>query len=141
MYFVYIIMMLAGALPLMLFFIRRKHYYHILRNGVKTTARVSDVKTISNRHGAVYDRVIYAYLPKFSNQYKSGVFTSKHGKYHPGSSIDIFYLPDKPEKNAMPGSKAETGMFVFLLAVFLFVLFACYKINEMVGNKEFHFNP
>ena len=136
-----ILLIVVGALPWILFFIKRKRYYHILRNGIQAAAQITEVRPVRNRHGAIYDQVFYAYLPKFGNQYFSGLFTSKTGKYRRGDSIEVFYLPDNPKKNAMPGSKGEMGMLIFLVAVFLFILFACYKLNGMVGDKEIYFNP
>jgi hypothetical protein len=141
MIYVYIFMIAMGALPMTMFLIRRKKYYHVIKNGTPISAQVTDVRTIHLSRGGTYDRVIFAYLPAGSNQYYSGQFAIKVGKYKRGDHLDIFYLPQEPQKNAVPGSKGDTAILIFMIAIFLFVLFACYKINEMVGDQHFIFNP
>ncbi|WP_127125129.1 hypothetical protein [Pseudoflavitalea rhizosphaerae] len=81
--------------------------------------------------GATIDHVTYAYVPGITSQQLSGIFTTKRGKYRRGDKLEIMYLADKPEQNIMPGVKGKFWAFLFVLAVFLFAMYACYKIHEM----------
>ena len=140
---IYILLLAAGALPMIVFLLKRKRYRNILQAGVRTSAKVTDVRTINYSRGGAYDRVTFAYLPTGSSQYFSGQFTVKMGKHKAGDVLEVFYLPGKPQENAVPGSKGEVFMFLFVVLIFFFVLFACFKINEMLStdNVTYEFKP
>lgn len=55
-----------------------------------------------------------------------------------GDLIEIYYLQSRPKKYAGPGSKGELGMFVFLLLIFLFMVFTCFKIHEEIKNDPLY---
>lgn len=143
MIFLYILLIGTGALPLVVFLAKRKSYYRILSEGAKTTAQVTEVRTIRYHKGATYDKVFFAYLPPGADRYLPGEFITKIGKHRRGDSFEIHYLPRQPQKYAVPGSKGEVIMFLFVLLVFLFVVFACFKIDEAVSadGVTYEFNP
>ena len=130
----YILLIIVGALPMIVFLLKRQRYYRILRQGTKTTAQVTEAKRIRYRGNATHDRVFFSYLPAGAGQYMQGDFITRIGKHRRGDLVDIYYLPGNPQKNAVPGSKGELGMFVFTVLIFLFVVFACYKIHEEVKD-------
>lgn len=130
----YILLIAIGALPMTVFLRKRRSYYRILRQGVKTTAQVTDRRSVRYRGHATYDRVSFTYLPAGAGRYMQGDFITKIGKHRRGDLIEIYYLPQAPQKSAVPGSKGERGMFLFTLLIFLFVLFACFKIHEEVKD-------
>lgn len=134
MIFLYILLITIGALPMTVFLVKRRNYYHILRQGTKTTAQVTEAKRVRYRGNATHDRVFFTYLPAGIAQYMQGDFITKIGKYRRGDLIDIYYLPQAPQKSAVPGSKREVGFFIFTLLIFLFVVFACFKIHEAVKD-------
>lgn len=140
---IYILLLAAGVLPMVVFLVKRKRYRIILQTGVRISAAVTAVRTINYHRGGTYDRVTFAYLPAGSVQYFSGQFIVKTGKHKPGDVLDVFYLPGKPQENAVPGSKGDVLMFLFMVLIFLFVLFACFKINEMLGSDTvtYEFKP
>ena len=140
MIFLYFLLIAAGALPLVAFLVRRKNYVFILANGTKTTARVTEVRTIHFQRGPAYDVVYFAYLPAGSGTYETGQHKFKTGTYKRNDWIDIFYLPGRPGKYAIPGSKGELPMLIFMVSIFLFVIYACYKIHEMVGDSKITFH-
>lgn len=141
MIFIYIVVLAGGALPLILFLIKRKKYNHILHNGVKTMGEISSIRTVRYTRGPAIDHVTYIYLPGIAKQYLSGMFTARRGKYRRGDKLEIMYLADKPEQNIKPGATGQFWAFLFVLAIFVFAVFACYKIYEMAGDQEIHFNP
>ena len=51
--------------------------------------------------------------------------------------MGVAYLPANPAKYAITDTQGgNTAMLIFCILIFLFVLFAVYKINEMVQNGE-----
>ncbi|NTS39906.1 hypothetical protein HRG84_03235 [Flavisolibacter sp. BT320] len=143
MIFLYLLLIGTGALPLVVFLVKRKRYYHILREGAKTTAEVTEVRTIRYQKGATYDKVFFAYLPPGAGRYFPGEFITKIGKHRRGDRFEIHYLSRQPQKYAVPGSKSEVFMFLFVLLIFAFVVFACFKIDEAVNVEgvRYEFKP
>lgn len=129
----YILLTAIGALPLAVFLVKRKSYYHILKEGTKATAQVTEARRVRYRGNATHDRVSFSYLPAGAGHYMQGDYITKIGKHRRGDLIEIYYLPQQPRKYAVPGSKGEVFMFLFVLLLFLFVVFACFKIDEAVS--------
>ncbi len=66
-----------------------------------------------------------------------GKATTQAGKFKVGDTIGVVYLPANPAKYAIADTKGGfTAMLIFCIIIFLFVLFAVYKINEMVQLGE-----
>ena len=130
----YILFVAIGALPMISFLVKRKNYYRILRQGIKTTAQVTEARRVRYRGNPTHDRVFFSYLPAGTAQYMQGDFITKIGKHRRGDLLEIYYLPGAPQKSAVPGSRGELGMFIFVLLIFLFVIFACFKIHEEVKD-------
>jgi hypothetical protein len=128
----YILLIAIGALPLAVFLVNRKNYYRILKEGTKTTAQVTEARRVRYRGNATHDRVFFSYLPPGYSQYFPGNFITKIGKHRRGDIIEIYYLPRYPQLYAVPGSKGDIFMFLFVLLIFVFVVFACFKIHESV---------
>lgn len=140
MIFIYILLVGTGALPLIFFLIGRRNYRYILANGIETTAEVTDVRTNRYQRGPTYDQVYFAYLPAGSAAYRSGVYKFKTGTYRRGDRLVIFYLPQHTDKYAIPGSKGEIPMLIFMVVIFLFTIYACFKIKEAVGDSNISFS-
>ena len=143
MIFIYILLIVAGALPLIVFLIKRSSYRQILREGTKTTAQVTEVRTNRFHKGGSYDRVYFVYLPAGASQYHTGTHIYNVGTYKRGDLFEIFYLPANPVKYAIPGSKGEIAFLIFTILLFFFVIFVCFKIHETVnaGNPAYQFKP
>lgn len=138
---IYILLTGISILPLALFLMKRKSYRRILSEGLSTDAEVKTVTRRKPSKGPEYDNVEFWYLPKGANQYQSGRLMTAAGKHRSGDKFDIFYLPDRPEKYAVPGSKHENWVILVLLVLIGFAVYACFKINEMVGDQNIYFNP
>ncbi len=143
MIFIYILLIVAGALPLIVFLIKRKNYQAILRNGTAASAVVTDKRLIRFNRGITIERVSFAYLPKEAIQYFTGQLTTAVGKYKKGEQLVVFYLSENPKKCAVPGSKGEIVFLIFTILILLLVIFACFKIHETleVGNRTYQFKP
>lgn len=129
---VYILLIAVGALPLLVFLLKRRSYRRILHTGASTTAEISHIKTQRYYKGGTYDRVLFIYLPAGAGQYVEGQFNTKMGKHKRGERLEIFYMPQQPQKYAVPGSKGEVFFLTFTILILLFVIFACFKIDEML---------
>ena len=69
------------------------------------------------------------------NPYNGRATVSPH-KYKIGDTMAVVYLPNKPAKYAIDTNKAYWAVLIFAIILFLFVLFAVYKINEMVKSGQ-----
>ena len=131
-----------GALPLAVFLIKRNRYRHILANGVETMAMVKEVRVIRHYRGPVYDSVLFWYLPRGASQYQQGRYSFSRGTYRTGDQFPVFYLPAKPAKHAIPGSKKlEKWVLLFFILFFFFVVFVSYKIYQATRGQHINFNP
>lgn len=140
---IYILLIALGALPMIRFVVKRKHYRKVLSEGTSTTAEVKHVIRRRMYKGTNNDKVVFWYLPNGANQYREGQLTTKPGKYRGGNTLEVYYLPGQPEKYALPGNKYETLTIVFLILFFAFVVFACFKIDQLVrkNNATYEFKP
>lgn len=48
----------------------------------------------------------------------------------------VVYLPDRPAKYAIDAKNAYWAVLIFCIILFLFAVFAVYKINEMVQSGQ-----
>lgn len=134
MLYIYILLIGISCLPLLFLLIQRKGYQKIVKEGVQTTAEVKHFRTTRLFRGPTFDQVVFWYLPQGANQYRSGRFSSRPGKYKVGDKLDIYYLPQKPAKYFVPESKPSNWIMLIFLVLLAFVIFACFKINEMVSQ-------
>ncbi|HOZ84772.1 MAG TPA: DUF3592 domain-containing protein [Niabella sp.] len=141
MIFLYFFMIAFGALPLTILLVKLKRYKDVLKKGQPITAQVTQVSTRGVYRGPTISSVAFAYIPAGATVYYTGYLQSKPGKYRSGDTIGIYYLPDKPRRYAVPGNKGHWPMLVLFVQLFLFVIYACYQLNKMVGDQEIYFNP
>ena len=138
----YLLLVTAGAFPLVAFFIKRTRYRKILREGIPATAKVTNVQTRRRHKGGTYDSVTFMYLPEGSGQYQSGAYPYRVGKYKTGDSIPLYYLPDRPSKYALVGTtRYEPWVILALVVFFAFTVYACFKIEELTAGQQIYFNP
>ncbi len=140
MIFVYITLLLLGALPMAIVLLKRKRYIGILQQGIKTTAAVTEVSTKRYYKGGTYDRILFAYLPPGASQYVEGQINTKVGKHKAGENIEILYMPKQPQQYAIPGSTHHLFALGFAILILLFVIFACFKIREMIQAENPTYN-
>lgn len=141
MIYIYILLIAFAAFPLIVLIVRLNKYNYVIKNGNSIQAQVTEVRSVNNSRGGAQDIIVFAYLPKNSPQYFYGSFTYKWGKYKTGDRLVIYYLPNNPRRYAVPGVKYHVPMIILFSLFFLFVIFACYKIHEMVGDEKIYFNP
>ena len=132
----YIVLIILAAFPLVLTIWRMRVAATIKKNGVYTNGVVTHINTIRTRPGSMIDILTLEYKDRITGQSYNGRAIVTHQKYKMGDTMPVVYLPDKPSKYAIDTKKAYRGVLVFCVILFLFVVFAVYKINEMVQSGQ-----
>ncbi len=118
-----------GFLPLAIILFKRKRVKKILSVGLPSKAIVYDVRAITR---SASESVCYKFTAQNSTQQYSGTLTIKQGSYKTGDVLDIYYLPSDPRRNTMNGAWGSPFILGFGIVIAVFVLFAVYKMYEMV---------
>jgi hypothetical protein len=129
-----LILIVVGALPLIVFLVKRKSYRNIINKGNPINAVITETRLVRFNKGNTLENIYYVFLPPGSNQYFQGMFSAPVGKHKKGAELQVYYLPGQPQKNAVPGSKGEIIMLLFTIIIFLFMIFASYKIYEILNS-------
>lgn len=110
----------------------------IAREGVTTNGTVSGVIKYQS-HRAVLEKVLLEYVDVASGLRYSATTTAVIGTYKPGDLIPVTYLGEKPQAYSFDKGQGYWGLLIFSIVLFLFMIFASFKINEMVQESNFHF--
>ena len=134
--FIYIFMIFLSAFPVLLTSWRMRRAAMIKKNGIHTDAIGTKVKSIRLRHSPI-DILTLEYKDRATGQSFYGKATVHYMRNKPGDRITVAYLPDKPATYAVADTKKGfTGILIFTIILFLFMLFAVYKIDEMVRTGQ-----
>jgi hypothetical protein len=133
MYIVLVSLALFGMLPLAIILYKRSRVKKIISMGTLAKARVYGVITTRRQP---QDIVYYFFQAGRNTQQYTGTLTAAVGTYRKGQTVDVYYLPDDPRKHTVKGAWKSNGLVVFGLAIALFMLFAAYKIYEMIQSGE-----
>lgn len=122
---------LIGFLPMVVILIRKKSNDRLKRHGVATTAVVRNIYGVSLR-GINIVRVEYKVR-------ETGETFSKNLRvagmpYSVGDELPVIYDPQKPRKMQPDMKKAYLPMLIFTIIIAAFVIFACFKLKEMVKS-------
>ena len=129
MVYVLIGMVLLGFLPLVIILWRRRQVRRLREEGARSVAIVQQI--VYARRSAV-DIVHYTFTDDITGRSHRGMLTIKPGVYKPGDRIDIFFDPRNPRRNTVHGAWGSKVLVWFGIAVGLFVMFAAWKIWEIV---------
>ena len=137
MIWVYIFMIAIAAFPLLLTIKRIRKAAYIKKKGVHVDAIVRHIR-VSRSGRSTMDILTLEYKERITGRSYQGRATVTHQQFQIGDRLPVAYLPDKPSQYAV-GNTAYWLLLIFCILLFLFVLFAVYKINEMVkaGNTNF----
>jgi hypothetical protein len=133
MVYIFVALILLAAFPLVLTIWRMWWAAKIKRYGVYTDSVITKIFTLRTRPGATVDILTLEYKDRATGQTYKGKATVAHLKYKIGDIMPVVYLPDRPAKYAVAIKTAHWAILVFTIILFLFVLFAVYKINEMAN--------
>jgi hypothetical protein len=124
---------LFGFLPLAMILYKKNRVKKILTTGEVAEATIYEIRTVLQ---APRDIVYYSFNTPRSDQPYTGRLTTGIGEYKKGDVLDIYYLPGNPRRNTIKGAWGSYGMVVFGIVIALAVLFAVYKLNEMIQNGQ-----
>lgn len=132
MVFLYIFLVLVSAFPLVLTIYRMRNAAEVRKNGIFTDAFVTGIRTIQIKNSRL-DIVTFEYKERITGRNHAGKTTTASGKHRYGDRLTVAYLPSKPSVYTVEGTKqGYIAVLIFCILLFLFVLFAIYKIDEMV---------
>ena len=109
----------------------------IQRDGVATDAVITDVRTVRFSKGSV-DILKLEYTDARGRRFPAKA-TVGVGEYGIGQSLQVKYLLNNPGEYSFDNRKTYWAILIFLILLFLFSIFAVYKVNELVkaGNYQF----
>jgi hypothetical protein len=129
--FLYVVLIVLAAFPLVLTIWRMRVAATIQKKGIHTNAIVIHIHSLRTRPGGMIDILTLEYKDRVTGQSFKGKATVTHQQYKTGGMMPVVYLPDKPSTYAIDTKKAYWVVLIFCILFFLFVIFAVYKINEM----------
>lgn len=124
---------IAGFLPLVILLYKRQRVKNILKNGLHAKARIYKVSTIT-RYAT--EMVLYSFYAANRVEPYTGKMTAGLGKYQVNDVLDIYYLPQNPQRNTIAMAWKSGGVLVFAVVIALFILFAVYKLYRMYYYGE-----
>jgi Protein of unknown function (DUF3592) len=136
MLYFYIGLILLAAFPLVLTIWRMKKNAAIKKKGIHVNAVVTNIKTVRTSRGGSFDLLTLEYKERATGRPFYGKATVSPNRYKRGAPFPVAYLPDKPASYAVDSTKGYWAILIFCILLFLFVLFAIYKINEMMPEGE-----
>mgnify|MGYP000945686471 CR=1 FL=1 len=132
MIYIYIAMILLAAFPMLLTIWRMQRTARIKKQGIHCNGTITGIRSIRIKNTYI-DQLTIEYRDRNSGRTYTAKATSGRGKHNRGDAMGIAYLPEKPSQYALTDTRGGyTFMLVFCILIFLFVIFAVYKINEMV---------
>lgn len=133
---IYILLILLAAFPLGLTIWRMRRAAFIKKTGIHTNGYATSIRTVRIK-SSLTDVVSIEYKDRATGLPYPGKATTQAGKFRVGDTIGVVYLPANPAKYAIADTRGGfTAMLIFCIILFLFVLFAVYKINGMVQRGE-----
>jgi hypothetical protein len=135
MIWLYIFLIAIAAFPLALTIRRMRRAAFIKKNGVHVNATVRQIKTM-RMNKTTMDLLTLEYKERATGRSYNAKATVLSGKNKIGDSLPVAYLRDQPAKYAMDVTSGYWFVLIFCILLFLFVIFAVYKIDGMVrtGN-------
>ena len=133
---IYIFLIALTAFPLILTIRRMLVASTIKKNGIHTDGVITHITTIRTGRGGAMDILTLEYKDRATGHPYKGKATVAPNKYQIGDTMAVVYLPEKPSKYAIDTKKAYWAVLIFCIILFLFVLFAVYKIDEMVKSGQ-----
>ena len=122
---------LIGFLPMAVILIRKNSNDKLKKHGIATTAVVRDVYGVSLR-GINQVRVEYRVID-------TGKVLSKNLRvagipYSIGDELPVIYDPVNPKRMQLDMRKGYIPVLIFTIIIAAFVIFACFKIKEMLDS-------
>ncbi len=134
----FILLIALAAFPLILTIWRMINSKKIKRDGIYTDAVIKDIKRFRAPKGGSVDLLIMEYKDRATGIAYKAKATVTPMKHSIGDRMTVAYLPNKPSKYAIDTKGAYWFILIFCIMLFLFVIFAVYKINEMTKTSNIY---
>jgi hypothetical protein len=130
---------IIGTPAMLIFFIIKKmrRLRYIMQRGVISSALITHVYTQRFSRGSM-DVLTLEYTDAAGRRYPAKA-TVPMGQYRAGERMRISYLAQDPAKYAFDKGQGYWFVLVFCILLLLFMIFASYKINEMVQAGNYHY--
>lgn len=126
-----IILIVAGAVPLVVCIIKMKRVNAFKNKSVLTNATVTKIEARYFPKGGIIYRATVAYKTRKDELYIATVPLYK--KYVVDDTLPLMYMPDDPTKFSMDFGKRLPYFLTF--SIFLFLLILC--VGVWIGNLEY----
>jgi hypothetical protein len=128
-HFILLALAAIGFSPLAIILYKRRRATKILTTGQQAKATVYEVyKPVCSASEIVYYR-----FTTDTGASSSGSLTIEAGTFKTGDVLDVYYHPDNPKRSTVHGAWGSKGFVIFGIVIALFILFAVYKLWEMMG--------
>ena len=134
----YILLPVIGALPLIITIFKMRRAQRIIKNGITTEAVVVQVNSLGTTIRNKADILVLQYLVKATNQIYQGKASATREQYKVGDKLTITYSKFPPYEMTVKGTNVYIPILVFTILIFLFVLFAMIKIEELIPEGGYH---
>ena len=134
----YILLPLLGALPLIITIFKMCRAQRIVKNGITTEAVVVQVNSLGTTIRNKADILVLQYLVKATNQIFQGKATATRDEYKVGDKLTITYSKKPPYEMTVKGANVYIPILIFTVLIFLFVIFAMFKIVELIPEGGYH---
>lgn len=132
MFIIYILLIALAAFPLVITIIRIRRQRNIKQNGIRTIARITGITGVRMYKSSAIDRLSLQYKNIITDEVYYTTSYAKQGKHKVGDSVPVTYMQGKPQKIVMEGGATHWPALGFGILLLLFVVFAVFKIHEIV---------
>lgn len=136
MIFIYILIIGLPAFLIFLVLKKMNKANNIKKHGITTDAFILNI--VTQRMGKTTVDVLTLEYKDAAGRLHPAKATIQVGKYRVGQRIPIKFLPQNPAQYAFDDVSGYWFVLIFCILLFLFAIFAVYKINEGLQGS-FHF--
>ena len=111
----------------------------VLKNGITAEGVVIQVISLGTTIRNKADILVLQYLVKATNQIYQGKATATRDKYKVGDKLIITYSKKPPYEMTVKGANVYIPILIFTVVIFLFIIFAMFKIEELIPEGGYHF--
>lgn len=108
----------------------------IKKEGIHTNGTIQHINSVRLPRGGSVDIIRIEYKDRTRSKTYTAKATVSPGKYKIGDAFEVIYLPDQPAKYAIDTKGGNLLILIFSIILFLFILFAVYKLQEMAETGQ-----
>ncbi|WP_109698727.1 DUF3592 domain-containing protein [Chitinophaga deserti] len=132
-----ILLLVFSFIPLAITLFRWRNHFLIRRRGIQTNGVVLSKHVLTMKRGRAVDNLHIEFRDTYTGQIHRSHAYAAFGKFKPGDQVTLHYLPNTPAKIVLTGGLSYVPMFIFSILLILFVIFAVYKLEEMIRTGDY----